>query len=323
MEKKIAVAATALAASLVAPMPASAQEEEAAPAPIAYAVPPCRLGGHGGIEDADAQTAASLVCAEVSHAGAPLDARYRVMLGKLGSILILQVAREGAQPGTTVDSREIRLQGIEEVSVAAPRIAESIVHGTPLKETEKVDNLVLEETRAPKTKPGKSHFTFGLVGALPPLDRGMEAAPGVSVGLHYETKSFEIGGDLRGGGSSGSQSLKTSFVMLSIGARYFTSDSNVSPYAGGGLSWDGLNLHLPNGFGGDNSGLGAYADAGVEMLRTHHAHLAFGARLDLPFFALSGNDDVALDSSGYGSRSTPARSSFYYAPLSLEARLTF
>ena len=44
------------------------------------------------------------------------------------------------------------------------------------------------------------------------------------------------------------------------------------------------------GLPGHNSGLGAYVDAGAEILRTHHTHLALGLRLDLPFYALNNNN---------------------------------
>lgn len=167
----------------------------------------CRLGDHEGFEEADARTAGQLVCSEIGRAGAPAGTHFRVSLGKLGSVTILSVAREGETPGSTADSREMRLQGIEEVMVAAPRIAESIVKGTPLNETEKVDNLVGQETRQPKIKPGKTHFGLGLVGLLPPLDQGFTPAPGIDLDIHYETGSqqFEVGGSMRFGGGSGEE----------------------------------------------------------------------------------------------------------------------
>ena len=210
---------------------------------------------------------------------------------KLGSTIILSVVREGAALGSTADSREIRLQGIEEVEIAAPRIAESIVKGTPLAETQKVDNLVGGETRQPKSAPGKVHFAMGLVGLLPPLDQGAAPAPGIDFDLHYETANghLELGGSFRAGGGAASDSAPSiSYAVFSLGGRYYTSDTDLSPYLGGGLSWGYLNLKINQQTAqGDNSGLGGYVDAGVEVLRTHHAHLAFGARLDLPFYTLN------------------------------------
>src|SRR5262249_19805538 len=130
------------------------------PAGVTVTVPACRLGEHAGIDEPSAQTATQVVCDAIQHAGASPGERYRVTLGRLGSIVVLGVEQEGGTVGSTVDSRHMRLQGIEEVTVAAPRIAESLVRGTPLPETEKVDNLVGEETRQPKSKPGKTHFAL-------------------------------------------------------------------------------------------------------------------------------------------------------------------
>ncbi|HEY8038895.1 MAG TPA: hypothetical protein VIF15_03845 [Polyangiaceae bacterium] len=333
----VAVLAAALLAPLLAPAAALAQEPDAPvaapPAPVVaqpsgvtVTIPPCRLAEHAGIDEADAATAGQLVCAEIMHAGALQGSRYRVSLGKLGSVVILSVAREGDTLGSTVESREVRLQGVEEVAVAAPRIADSIVHGTPMRETEKVDNLVGEETRQPKSKPGKVHFGIGLLGMTPPLDRGLGPAPGGILDLHYETGSgtFEIGGSLRfGAGQTSQDSPQMGFFLFSIGGRYFTSDTDFSPYVGGGLSWGYLQLKVPDeGFDGDNSGLGAFVDAGLEIMRTHRTHLSLGARLDLPFFALN-NHGVGIYNATTGTTTAAGANNLYYAPLSLEMRLTF
>jgi hypothetical protein len=327
------LAAAAAACALLAPATALAQEPLEAlpasePAPAA-ASPTCRLGDHEGLDEADARTAARLVCAEIAHAGAPAGTHYRVTLGKLGSATILSVAREGEIPGSTADSREMRLQNIEEVMVAAPRIAEAIVKGLPLSETEKVDNLVGGETRQPKSKPGKTHFALGLVGLLPPLDRGLSPAAGLNLDVHYETGSqqFEVGGSMRFGGGSGGENnppICNGFFFFSMGGRWYSADTDTSPYLGGGLSWSYLNLWIPGQGNYDSNGLGAFVDAGVQILRTHHAHLAFGARLDLPFYSVREKGYYGYYYSSAGVPQTPpAPSSIYYAPLSLEIRLTF
>jgi hypothetical protein len=292
-----------------------------APAPPAPSA--CQLVEHRGVDAGDASTAARLICSELVQAGAPATARYRVAFGTLGTLVILSVDREGETPGSTADSRSMTLHGIEEVRIAAPRIAESFVHGGPLADTQTVDNLVDEEARVPRSRPGKVHFAVGLAGAFTPFGDGLGVAPAAILDLHYGMSQLEIGGSLRFGGGSGSSgdhpTPSGSIVSASIGARYFTSNKEVSPYAGGGLAYSYFSVTLPGGFDGASSGLGAYLDAGVEILRTHHAHLALGARLDAPFFALN-----ERASSSPGTAVSPAPpSSMYYAPVSLEARLTF
>jgi hypothetical protein len=295
------------------------------PAPLeAPALSSCQLVDHRGVEPGDAATAARLVCSEIVQAGPPAGARYRVAFGSLGSLIILSVDRDGEAPGSTADSRSITLHGIEEVRIAAPRIADAIVHGAPLADTQTVDNIVDEEARVPRSRPGKLHFAAGVAGAFTPFQEGLGVAPALVLDLHYGMSQLEIGGSLRfGAGSSGSTSSpRGNLAAASVGARYFTSNKEISPYFGGGLSYSYFSVTLPGGFDGNNSGLGAYGDAGVEILRTHHAHLALGVRLDLPFFVL--NDQSTGTSAVAPGVTAPSRpGTMYFAPVSLEARLTF
>jgi hypothetical protein len=349
MRTTAALASVAVLASfLLAPGAAFAQEPEERPAPpvaplpppveaappgVTVVMPPCRLAEHAGYEEPDARTAAQLVCSAIARAGASPAEHYRVSLGKLGSAVILSVAQEGGTVGSTVDSREMRLTSIEEVEVAAPRIADAIVHGVPLVETEKVDNLVGPETRQPKSKAGKVHFALGLLGMAPPLNVGVSPSPGMILDTHYETgnQRLELTGSFRfAAGSGDNTSPQANAVLFSIGTRYFTSDTDFSPYVGGGLSWGYYDLKLPASDSAQyveaqSSGLGAYVDAGFEILRTHHAHLAIGARLDLPFFALHNTDYSSgyVDSAGNYVSGTTSSSNYYYLPVSLEMRLTF
>jgi hypothetical protein len=223
----------------------------------------------------------------------------------------------------------MRLSGIEEVEVAAPRVADSIVRGVPLDETAKVDNIVGNEARQPKSRSGKAHFGLGLLGMSPPVDQSVAPSPGMILDLHYETgnQRIELGGSFRFGvGPGGYTQPSASSAIFSMGARYFLSDADVSPYFGGGLSWEYLSLSVPDqGLNANSSGLGAYVDAGFEVLRTHHTHLAVGARLDLPFFALNDQTSYYTPAGSYcnGGCNASAPSNYYYAPLSLEMRLTF
>ena len=110
----------------------------------------CIAGISEGIPRGDAHTAAALVCQALRDTGADVSAEpvdpelatgrgsaYRVDIRPLGSLVFVQVIFE-SPIGTPVQSRSLQLNGIEEVSVAAPRVADSIVHGTPLEKTAKV-----------------------------------------------------------------------------------------------------------------------------------------------------------------------------------------
>ncbi len=334
---KVASSFVALAAVLASPS-ALAQATPAGPAtPAALPDGPapataapddasgCRLAENEGVAPGDAQTATRLLCSEILQAGAPSGARYRVSFGTLGTLLIVTVDREGDGPRSVADSRSMTLHGIEEIRIAAPRIAESIVHGSPLAETQTVDNVVSEEARVPLSRPAKLHAAMGLAGAFTPFN-GLAVAPALVLDMHYEANQMEIAGSIRmsapstlaSQASSETPSTTGGFASASVGTRYFTGNKDVSPYLGGGLAYAYYRVALPNGFDGNASGLDVYVDAGVEILRTHRSRLALGARFDLPFFAL--NDQPNLWPQPGAEK--PQRT-LYFAPLSVEARFTF
>jgi hypothetical protein len=329
--------------------PAQAEHPAPAPAPIPAddtssppplprpsspsAGPPCRLAEHSGVDDADAGTVAQLVCSALSRAGAPADGRYRVGIGKLGSVFILSVALEGDIFGSTADTREMRLASIEEAATAAPRIAAAIVHGTVIEDIEApAPSPVPEVPKAPPpSTAAKVHFALGLLGQFPPLDRSATPAAGADLELHAEWSIAEIVTDIRFGGDSSDRSVGITFVEFSMGGRFFTSEADLSPFIGGGFAWSYLAMtdHVHNDFDGSHTGLGAYGELGLEIGRTHHTHLAFGVRLDLPFYSME-NDVGAVTVPNpnppgtFNSAQTPlVIGTLYYAPLSLEIRVTF
>jgi hypothetical protein len=330
----ITAGAAAIVASLLVSSFALAQDAEidgaptpptAAPPAAARAPSGCFLGTHAGIPEADAQTAASIVCSELSrHATQPAQAgaSYRVVLGKLGSVVILSLTQESS-PGVIQEHKQLQLSGIEEVSVAAPRIVDALVNGTPIAQTQKVDNVVGEEARMPKKRPGSAHFAAGLIGVLPPLSQGAAPAPGIDLALHYETTSFAAGVGLRGAGGKPDKT-ELGYFALTVGGRYYLSDADIAPYVGGGIAWSWLSVH-GDGFNGDKSGLGAFGEVGIEALRSHRSHLTLGLRADLPFYALHGTTMTSTGASdgygGYGYSTTST--SLYYVPLTVGLTFTF
>ncbi len=257
----------------------------------------CELGDHQGFDEADAHTAAKLVCAEIQRGGPAPGAVYRVGLGKLGSAVILSL---DADVGSAHDQRRMKLSGIEEVSTAAPRIADALLHGKSTEETERPDNLTAEETKSTRRKQGQMQFAVGLFGVSPNM-KGM--APGLDLTLHYETTDFSIGAGARFAGYS-SDAAKIMYDALNIGGRYYLTPNDVTPFLGGGIAWTWL---ASDAFVNAN-GIGAYVEAGVGLLRMHSAHLAIIARVDLPVYSVQRHDNA---------------SSSYYAPVSLGAAFEF
>jgi hypothetical protein len=304
---------TAPAAPPTEPPPTAAPSPSAPLAPDAAArgSAACVAGASEGIPRGDAHTGAALVCQALRDAGAdvavdPVDppalagyaAAYRVEMRPLGSIVILQVSFE-SPVGTQVQSRSLQLNGIEEVSVAAPRIADSILHGTPLAQTAKVDTLVGQETRGYAKKAGETLFAIGVLGYM--LPNTTWAGYGAFARLYYEVERYAVGIDLRLGTSS-SRDGDSSLVGISVGGRYFLNDQDIAPFLGGGagILWLGQKHNYPTPAGNSyepydgrvqlrGSGLAAYAEAGVEFLRMHSSRLDALLRAEAPFFDLEGS----------------------------------
>lgn len=318
--KKLLAAAFA-ASSLLGSSAALADDLDPAtappPPPAPIATSRCTLGAHAGIPDADAMTAAQVVCDEIFKLGAPANAHYRVGLGKLGNVIILSVTVESS-PGVTQDHKQMQLSSIEEVSVAAPRLAQAAVHGTPLQQTQTVDNIVGDEARKPRKKSGSTHFALGLIGVLPPLSAGGSPAPGIDLDFSYEASNFSLNAGLRGA-SGGQDQAHVGYFALTIGGRYFLTDTDIAPFIGGGMAWTTLTARTSS-FNGDNNGLGAYGEIGVQALRTHRTHLTLGLRADLPFYSLKEGSSVY----NYATQSySTSNASLYYVPLTISLGITF
>ncbi len=266
----------------------------------------------------DATVASRLVCGEIARFGASPAAHFRVSVGKLGSAIILSVTeRYGESGDQTHGLRVMRVESLQAVPEVAPRIARAIVLDLPVEEPPRTEPAPQGEEReqlaASGHQGGTTHFAIGFITLLAPPDRELQAAPGIDLDVHFETGdgAWEMGGDLRLGAKQGDSSI--AFAALGGGVKYFTSRAEASPYVGGGFMLEALELELPGlDFSGTGFGAGAYVDAGVEVFRRNHTHLAFGARLDLPFFAIANNNFPGFSSV----------SRFYYAPLAFEARLT-
>lgn len=271
-------------------------------------------------------TVAGLVCEALSQAGASVDNRpvppsaaagaqaaYRVELRPLGQNVILVVTLE-APLGAAQESRSLRLSRLEEVPVAAPRIAEALVSGKPVSQTAKVDTLVGEDSRPLVKKHGELKAGIGVLGfGIPSSD--VLGGYGVLGQLFYEERDYAVGAQVRFGGSSSSSGDAT-LDDITLGARYFFSDADITPVlgAGVGILWlDFRGDKIPSSAAGlgttygtpyysrkhfDGAGLAAHVEAGVEFMRMHDVRFDVLLRLDAPLYQLhdsqTGDDRYAL-----------------------------
>lgn len=278
-----------LAALLLSPVTAFAQD--AAPPPHLPPAPPapagaftCGAGDVDGIAAPDARTVVDLVCREVARA-APARGAFRVHVRPLGREVVLILSVEDG-PVRPRDERMLRMAGVEDAPVAAPRLVEALLGGRKTEDTQRLDNLVREDTRPLVNKAGETAPVLGVFGLSVP---GYAlAGPGVSGGIHHVMPRYSVGGDLRIGGAGGGD-WSASYVAASVGGRYFLSDSASSVFVGGGA---GL-LHLGLGhngsspaFDGSRTIFAPYAELGVQLFRLNRARLTANVRVDVPFQSL-------------------------------------
>src|SRR5690606_21210973 len=130
--------------------------------------------------------------AAVHTAPGQASAAYRIDLQRLDRVIILRVTYK-APIGTPRDSRSLTLNGLDEVLVAADRVAQALVHGKPIEETATVDTLVGMETRKAQKKSGEAFWGVGLFGmAVPAFD--VYSAGGMELPVWYETTYLGVGG---------------------------------------------------------------------------------------------------------------------------------
>ena len=278
----------------------------------------CELVEARGLPSADAATASELLCEQLRRASSGRGA-YGIRLTTLGKTVILEATRD--QPTGSVT---VRLDGIEELPAAAPRIADSLVHGKALATTQRVDNLLEVETRPAPTKKGSLKFGLGVADVESP---GWGArATGFSLGLMYATPGFALPAEMRFAWSDSSNGPKElQLFSLSVGGRAYFSKRNTSPFLGAGLGILNLSASDNNwptsGFNADRTGVAPYIEGGVEMLRLHRGRIALLLRADFPTGSLKSPETLDWNSSGRRIL-FPAQSQ-YIVPLTIGVNLAF
>lgn len=304
--------------------PPEAAAARSSPRPVGAA---CLVGQNAGVAWSESETAALLVCRELRwqgvKVGAPGEpgigarAAYRVELRRLGNIYLLDVSHE-SPVGMVVDSRNVQLASLEEVPVAAPRVATALIQKKPVAATAKVNSIFGDEARVYPKKHGEFLYGLGVFG-LAFVGEQLVVGAGPQGQIFHETPRYSVGGNLRlGAARQGDESAL--LFGLSIGGRYFFSPADISPYLGGGVGYHLVKIESgyreQTDYGSYRSRedelygklFGAYLSAGIELMRLYSTRLDFELRVDLPFTQLEPASD-----------NDRQRSARYVVPVSLAA----
>ena len=291
----------------------------------------CGLKLSTGIAQADAETAAGLLCDELRKESGGRGA-FDLRLATLGKAVLVTATRADSRFSVT-----IQLAGVEELPVAAGRVARALVQGQPFSKTERVDNLIASETREPLSKKGSVKFSLGVAHIESPGHGGRGS--GFGLGLAYTAPRFALPADMRFGWDDTEYGGKQlSLFSLSVGGRAYLTTRDTSPFVGAGLGY--VKLSASEGaypmtsdprspyFSGDRSGIAPYLEAGVEMLRTHRGRIALHVRADLPTASIRSQAvDVYSYDQRTGSPTGVARvvpeQSRYVVPVTIGLSVTF
>ena len=294
-----------------------ASEGEAGPLPsatpaLAPTGPVCVIGEHSGFPEADARTAALLVCGELRKQGVPVGEpvyrapegadRYRLGLHRLGQKILVRLSHVDPGGQVTIE-RQIQLAGIEEMISGAPRLVQALVQRESLESTVDMESVVEEEARVHRKIPGESFWELGIVGTFALIEGADLTRPGYRLGWFYETTSYSVETQFWGAGGEDDDGDSHSFVCWGIGGRYFFNKQNFSSYAGGGITHAWAGYEQPTRTWNsrwerweedreseDGNGLGVYAVGGIEALRLTKVRLRLELRVDRPLFRLPNRD---------------------------------
>jgi hypothetical protein len=282
----------------------------------------------GGLSAVEAGTAVGLICDDLRRESGG-QGTFEIRLGVLGSLVNVTATRVD-----TGESISVRVEGLEEIPLASTRIAEALVHHRALASTQRVDNLLEEETREARVKRGSVKFTLG-VADLESIGHGARGA-GFSLGLTYATPRFALPAEMRFAWDDNAYPEPgMNLFSVSLGGRGYLSKRDVSPFVGGGLGLLWLDAHggeYPNPgeassdyFQADSLGVAPYVEAGVEVLRLHRGRIALHVRADFPLASLQSQEIEVWsewDPPGSAPQVYPAQSR-YVVPVSIGISVAF
>lgn len=257
---------------------------------LAEAEVACLAGEAPGVDPADVETVAQIVCSQLRRQGEQVrkasvaqGEHWRVSLRPLGRKVLLSLQHVG-ENGAVRREGELMLNEIEETPVGAQRLVAAVLEGRDVSSTATVDTLIGDEVRQRKKKDGEHFFGIGLMGlAVPGTD--MVAGGGLILRWSFETTRLGVVADLRFAGGSPADD-EASFVSIGVGGRWFASSGSWSPFLGTGLSFSGFDVREKGEFSGGQSGLGAWVEIGAEILRLYDSRLSLELRAEPVFYEL-------------------------------------
>jgi hypothetical protein len=233
-------------------------------------------------------------------AAAPSGARVVVFgsLGRLGSKVVVALTAAQVADGRVLLSETLSVDRVEELDIAAKRLAEALVSGRGLEQSAELGTITHEEAKAPVRRDTRFGVGLNLEGVLPTrgfADRALGA--GFGLGLWFETMDFVIEPKLGYRSELGAGDRDWDHGVLEVGASYLMSRGDLSPLIGAGVGLHYMNEELPVGnevgsvlvstsedvIEDDVFGFALFGRVGLLLLRTYDVSLLVALDYTLAF----------------------------------------
>jgi len=186
--------------------------------------------------------------------------------GRLGQKIPITLDELNPDTLATVHSASLTAGALEECDVVTTRLVDAVIAHRSAESTAQMTTVTAAESKPFAKKPGERFWFVGLPVGL--YNSGNAA--GFSLGYGYEAENFRISvtgaGYSRGAEGVGYLVMEAAFIPFA---------TEVSPYLGGGVGYMGA---------GNNGGLGAIVEAGLEAFRLHGVRALAGVQVAIPFF---------------------------------------
>lgn len=259
----------------------------------------CALEHYLGVSYEDAIAIEEVVCSE-ARAKNKTTAKLRVRVSKLGGQIIVRLT----SPNSSMD-RQIIVSNVEEVVVAAPRLIDASLEARTVAETENVDNIVGGEVRNAKAKKSRVNANLGVIGTG---TTSADPSAGLMMAITAGDARWSFVTDVRLTGDALEDTVgiagqvaslgiwkpkkdaPSSFGSLAGGVRHHLNGGSTAIYVGMGIGLDHVSIRRNDQQRTElkNTGLGSYAEIGLDVLRTNTVGGTVAFRFDAPFFAVQG-----------------------------------
>ncbi len=255
-------------------------------------------------------TGGSAICGDAACAlGAAqaigVDRAVGGSIGRFGSKLMVTAFLVDAGRERQMQSRQITVDRLEDLDVAAVRLAAALVGDCSADSTVELGNITALETEPDRRRRGTGGLSL-LLGAMFPLSEtygGASGGLGVDLGYWFETRHFAIEPTLGFRVSTDAGGERRFYeVPIDIGGYFIAGRGDVSAFLGGGGGLRYIWVREPGTvrvgsviqtqhqgeLTDDRAGAGVFGRAGLLFLRTYRVRLSVSARYEVTFIELNG-----------------------------------